>query len=57
MHMVDALNRIKLDQGVQGGHKNRVDAQGGCTRWKKGWMHKWGGCTKISLNMIKLDRP
>ena len=43
--MVDALNRIKLDQGVQGGHKNRLDAQGGCTRWKKWWMHKWGGCT------------
>ena len=38
MHMVDALNMIKLDQGSHGGYTNGVDAQ-------MGWKHKWGGHT------------
>ena len=51
--MVDALNRIKLDQGANGGLTNWVGAQigwthklGGRTNWVEaqiGWTHKLGG--------------
>jgi len=56
---VDALNRIKLDQGPHGGRTNRVDTQ-------IGWTHKLGGRTKWvdaqigfthNRNRIKLDQP